>query len=53
MPNKVKEAILIDKENGDKLWWEAILKEIKNVRPAFEVFEKRKEDIPIGYQQII
>ena len=25
---------------------------MNNVRPAFEVFEKRKEDIPIGYQQI-
>ena len=25
---------------------------MKNVRPAFEVFEKRKEDIPIGYQHI-
>ena len=34
------------------LWWDAIMKEIKNVRPAFEVFEKRKEDIPIGYQHI-
>ena len=50
MPNTVKEAILIDKENGDTLWWDAIMKEIKNVRPAFEVFKKRKEDIPIGYQ---
>ena len=28
------------------------MKEMKNVRPAIEVFEKRKEDIPIGYQQI-
>ena len=28
------------------------MKEMKNVRPAFEVFEKRKEDIPIGYQHI-
>ena len=28
------------------------MKEMKNVRLAFEVFEKRKEDIPIGYQQI-
>ena len=25
---------------------------MKNVWPDFEVFEKRKEDIPIGYQQI-
>ena len=25
---------------------------MKNVRPAFEVFDKRKEDITIGYQHI-
>ena len=41
VPNTVEEAILIDKENGDTLWWDAIMKEMKNVRPAFEVFEKR------------
>ena len=28
------------------------MKEMKNVHPAFEFFEKHKEDIPIGYQQI-
>ena len=28
------------------------MKEMKNVRPAFNMFEKLKEDIPIGYQQI-
>ena len=28
------------------------MKEMKNIRTAFEVFDKRKEDIPIGYQQI-
>ena len=49
---KFKEAILIDKENGDTLWWDAIMKEMKNVRPDFEMFDKHKEDIPIGYQQI-
>ena len=47
VPNTVKEDIIIDKENGDTLWWDAILKEMKNVRPTFEVFDKRKEDIPI------
>ena len=52
VPNTVKEAISIDAENGDKLWWDAILKEMKNVRPAFEIWEKRKEDLPIGYQEI-
>ena len=28
------------------------MKKTKNVQPTFEVFEKCKEDIPIGYQQI-
>jgi hypothetical protein len=34
------------------MWWDAILKEMKNVRPAFKVWEKSKEDIPIGFQEI-
>ena len=38
VPNTVEEAILIYKENGDTLWWDAIMKEMKNVCPAFEVF---------------
>ena len=46
MPNTVEEDILIDKENGDTLWCDTIMKEMKNVRPAFGVFKKRKEDIP-------
>ena len=28
------------------------MQEIKNFRPAFEVWGKRKEDLPIGYQEI-
>ena len=28
------------------------MKEMKNLRPAFEVWEKRKEYLPIGYQEI-
>ena len=51
-PKTVKEIIYIDKENDDALWWDAIMKEMKNVRPAFEVWEKRKEYLPIGYQEI-
>ena len=49
---RVKEAVGIDQENGDTLWWEAIMQEMKNSRLAFEVWEKRKEDLPIGYQEI-
>ena len=43
IPHTVKEAIDIDKENRDTLWWDAILKEMKNVRPAFEAYEGNKE----------
>ena len=28
MPNIFEEAILIDKENGDNFWWDAIMKEM-------------------------
>ena len=31
VPNTFKEAILIEKENGDTLWWDAIMMEMKNV----------------------
>ena len=48
VPNTVEEAILIDKENGDTLWSDIIMKEINTVQPAFKVFKKRKEDILIG-----
>ena len=43
-------AIEIEKENGDTLWWDAILKEMRNVRPAFEAHRGNKEDLPPGYQ---
>ena len=32
------------------MWWDAISKEMKNVRIAFEEFEVEKEDILPGYQ---
>ena len=37
LPKTVKEAIEIDKQNGNTLWWDALMQEMKNVRPAFEV----------------
>ena len=39
MPKTVEEAIQLDQENGDTLWWDAILKEMKNVRIAFEIYD--------------
>ena len=50
MPKSVTEAITIDLENGDTLWWDAIFKEMKNVRIVFEGFDGDKENIPPGYQ---
>ena len=50
IPKSVEEAKKIDEQNGDTLWWDAICKEMKNVHPAFEVFEGRKDDIPKDYQ---
>ena len=52
IPKSVEEAVKLDKANGDTLWWDAICKEMKNVRPAFEEFEGTKEDVPKGHQFI-
>ena len=48
----------LDKENGNTLWYDAIQKEMKNVRVAFQVWEegdvddaKRGQKL-VGYQQI-
>jgi hypothetical protein len=43
---------VIDAENGDTLWWDVIIKEMKNVRPAFEKWEGNEKDLPVGYQKI-
>ena len=52
IPKTAAEARQIDAENGNTLWWDAILKEMKNVRPAFETWEGPIDQIPIGYQEI-
>ncbi len=51
-PKSVEEAKKLDDENGDTLWWDAMCKEMKNVRPAFEVWEKPISELPPGYQKI-
>ena len=43
IPKLVQEAKELDHQNGNNLWWEAICKEMKNVRPAFEVLEKDQQ----------
>ena len=39
-------------ENGNTLWWDAICKELKKIRPAFEVWEKDISELPPLYQKI-
>ena len=52
IPKLVKEALQLDKENGDTRWWDSIQQEMLNVRPAFELYEGTEKDLPIGYQKI-
>ena len=52
IPKNAIEAKAFDEENGDTLWWDAICKEMMNVRPAFEVWDKPESAIPVGYQQV-
>ena len=50
IPKSVEEARKIDEQNGETLWWDAICKDMKNVCPAFEVFEGSEDDIPKDHQ---
>ena len=52
VPQSVAEAKRLDEANGDTLWWDAICKEMKSVRIAFEEFEGDVSVIPQGYQEI-
>ena len=54
----VDEALAIDKENGNTLWYTTIQKEMKNFRVAFEAWEEgsledaRRGQKLVGYQEI-
>ena len=52
VPNNIKQAIEFDRENGNKLWSEAVCQETNNICPTFEHWEKLEGDIPPGYQDI-
>lgn len=52
IPKSVQEDIKIDKENDNNLCWDALMLEMVNVRPAFEIFDKKINDLPIGYTKI-
>ncbi len=51
MPKTVKEALELDKKNGNTLWADAIAKEMKDVRVAFKILVDG-QSAPIGYQKI-
>jgi len=51
IPHSVEEALATDKENGDTLWWDAICKEMKNVRDAFEEYDGNISDL-VGYKKL-
>ena len=41
----VEEVKKVDDQNRNTLWWDAICKEMRNMRPAFEVFEGTKDQV--------
>ena len=49
LPKTVEEALALYTQNGNTLWADAISKEMKNVRVAFEVLLDGKS-VPIGHQ---
>jgi hypothetical protein len=51
VPKTVKEALELDKKNGNTLWADAIAKEMKDVRVAFKILPDW-QSAPIGYQKI-
>ena len=52
IPKSVLQARQINAKHGNTLWWDAICKEMKNVRPAFEVSEGGIQQLPSGFQEI-
>ena len=49
IPKNIEEARILDRENGNTLWQDAIAKELANVGIAFKVLGDNDE-IPRGYQ---
>jgi hypothetical protein len=51
VPKTVKEALALDRKNGNTLWADAIAKEMMEVRIAFNILPDG-HSAPIGYQKI-
>ena len=49
----VKEALLIDKENGNTFWTDAIKLEMTNVRPAFRKWEDGDLQDALGGKKLV
>jgi hypothetical protein len=50
-PKTIREALELDKKNGNTFWADAIAKEMKDVCVAFKILLDR-HSVPIGYQKI-
>ena len=51
VPKTVKEALALERKNGNTLWADAIAKEMKEVRIAFNILPDG-QSWPIRYQKI-
>ena len=51
IPRTYKEAVILDRNNGNTLWQDATKKEMKNVTVAFNFLDDESE-IPIGFKPI-
>ena len=44
IPKSVNQALVLYKSDGNTLWWEAILREMKNIRISFEFYVGNAEN---------
>jgi hypothetical protein len=51
IPKSIEDAKRIDAKNGNTLWWDSIVQEMKNAGVAFTPLDPG-EPIPVGYKQI-
>ena len=51
LPKNVDDAKRVDELNGNRMWQDAIEKEINTVRKAFRILDN-DESVPPGHQQI-
>jgi hypothetical protein len=51
LPRSIEDALELDKENQNTLWYDAIMKELNNVRVAFDILDDNAKPPP-GYKRI-